>query len=819
MHNERKIKISVGKSRTATTWATQDINWSDFIDRLKTPVKHTETLAVYKALTKSQQDELKDVGGFVGGTLRDNKRKKANVLTRDLIALDADNIKPGEKDNVLRAVAGLGCAYAVYSTRKHEDYAPRLRVIIPLDEPCTADEYEPISRRMAEYIGMPYFDPTTFDCARLMYWPSVSCDSEYVLTFEDKPFLSRQGILGSYANWQDCSTWAASAGHEVTVQRLIKKQGDPLSKDGAIGAFCRKYSITDAINTFLSEFYTPCEITSGRFTFVGGSTVGGAVNYDDKFLYSHHATDPCSLKLCNVFDLVRIHLFGEEDEHAKEGTSNNNLPSYAKMMSFAMSDEDIENEVKKARTEKMLKDFEGITPTNYPPQTEGAETDNLDWVRKLKCNPKTGDVLKTIDNAMVIMLNDPNIKGVFAHDEFANVPMMLRSAPWRDIEDPERWSEVDDSGLRSYLEKVYGFTGREKLNDAFLMAIHKNAFDDVRTYLEKLQPWDGVHRVDKMLVDYLGTEDIKYYHQIARKTLVAAIKRVFEPGCKFDNIMVLSGAQGLGKSTFISKLGQKWFSDNIHDFSGKEASGQLQGYWILEVSELAGLSKTDVETAKGFIARSTDIYRAPYERRTMEFPRRCILIGSTNSQSFLRDKSGGRRFWPVTIREDKATKSIFTDLEKDVDQIWAEALLYYRLGEKVHITDPDVKAYEKYIQSAYSEDCSKEGIIKEFISRKIPADWSTKSIAVRRIFWNNEFAEENEESGVLVQRKKICVQEIWCEALGGELKDCKRADSIEITQILENLEGWNKDKAPSYENKDYGTQRHFSLVDSEERAD
>jgi predicted P-loop ATPase len=423
-------------------------------------------------------------------------------------------------------------------------------------------------------------------------------------------------------------------------------------------------------------------------------------------------------------------------------------------------------------------------------------------------------MLKTADNMKIIMLNDPNLKGCIAHNEFSNLPTLRKSPPWRKIDSPERWREIDDAGLRMYIEKIYGLTGREKINDAFVTTAYASGFDEVKSYLLELPKWDGVERLDTLLIDYLGTDDNKYYRQISRKTLTAAVKRVFEPGCKFDNIMVLSGSQGFGKSTFISKLGQKWFSDNIHEFAGKEASGQLQGYWLLEVGELAGLNKSDVETAKAFISRSVDIYRAPYEKRTVEFPRRCILIGSTNSKSFLRDKSGGRRYWPVEIKEDKAKKSIFTELEGEVEQIWAEALMRYRTGEKVYITEPDVKLLEKYMQSAYTEDNSKEGIIEEFVSRRVPADWSTRGISARRIYWNSEFNADGNEEGLVI-RKRVCISEIWCEAFGGDLKDCKRAESNEITQIMENLKGWRKDKNVYKINKDYGSQRTFIREDAE----
>ena len=153
MQNNREIRISTGGSRKATNWPVCVLMWSEFVEKLKTPQRGSETLEQYLALPKSQQDELKDVGGFVGGTLSGNRRKAANVEGRDLVTLDLDNIPAGKTDEILKRVGGLGCASAVYSTRKHVDYAPRLRVIIPLDRTVTADEYEPAARKLASLIG------------------------------------------------------------------------------------------------------------------------------------------------------------------------------------------------------------------------------------------------------------------------------------------------------------------------------------------------------------------------------------------------------------------------------------------------------------------------------------------------------------------------------------------------------------------------------------------------------------------------------------------------------------------------------------------
>ena len=169
MQNDRKIAIASGASRRATVWNTQTLMVSELWQKLKVPVRGTETLAEYLNLKKAQQDDLKDIGGFVGGTLNGPRRKANNVAGRDIITLDLDSIPAGHKDDVLRRVEALGCGYCIYSTRKHQPAAPRLRVLFPLDRTVKADEYEPIARKAAEYIGLEYTDPTTFEPSRLMY--------------------------------------------------------------------------------------------------------------------------------------------------------------------------------------------------------------------------------------------------------------------------------------------------------------------------------------------------------------------------------------------------------------------------------------------------------------------------------------------------------------------------------------------------------------------------------------------------------------------------------------------------------------------------
>ena len=352
MQYNRKLQISTAGSRKATHWPKSSILWSEFIDRLKTPVRSSETYEQYLAMGKAQQAELKDVGGFVGGTFKNDRRKPEYAEGRDLLTLDLDSIPAGQTDDILRRVSGLGCAAVVYSTRKHAGYAPRLRVIVPLDRTATADEYEPAARKLAALIGIEFCDPTTFEVNRLMYWPSCCSDGEYVYQVFDRPLCNLDGLLGMYGDWTDVIQWPQVPGNEAIERRRLAKQEDPTAKRGVIGAFCRTYTITQAMDTFIPGLYEATD-APGRYTYTGGSTTGGAIVYDgDLFLYSHHATDPCSGQLVNAFDLIRLHKYGDQDAEAKEGTPNNKLPSFMAMSRLAMNDKAVSDLISTERFEQ-----------------------------------------------------------------------------------------------------------------------------------------------------------------------------------------------------------------------------------------------------------------------------------------------------------------------------------------------------------------------------------------------------------------------------------------------------------------------------------
>lgn len=802
MINNRKITIATGNNRKSINWINSSLTWQEFVEKLRTPQRTNETLEEFMKLKKSEQDNLKDVGGFVGGTINGNRRKNDAIVSRDLITLDFDNIIAGMTADVFKKVNSLGCAYVIYSTRKHAEFAPRLRIILPTDRSITADEYEPIARKLASLIGIQMADPTTFEVSRLMYWPSCSIDSDYVFDYSDKAFVSADGILNTYENWKNISTWPQVPGHDVTRQRELAKQQDPLTKRGVIGAFCRTYTILEAIEKFIPKAYE-ATINDDRFTYVGGSTSGGAIIYDDKFLYSHHATDPVSGELVNAFDLVRLHLFSDLDIDSKEGTPVNKLPSYIEMSKLALQDENVSTLLNEERHEKAIEAFkDDLTLVG-----QVVKEDDLSWMKKLEKDINTGKIKKTINNIVLILENVSDTKGKIALDEFANRGMVLGSLPWNKEGEKRLWSDVDDAELARFLEVGFGITGTEKIDKALLIVSNRNKFNDVKKYLES-QKWDGKKRIDTLLHDYLGVEQNVYTADVMRKSLSAAVARAITGEAKFDYMPIFTGAQGIGKSTFLAKLGGEWFSDSLTNFEGKEAAEMIQGTWINELAELAGFNRSETNAIKQFITKQHDIYREAYGKRTNKHPRRCVFFGTTNDDNFLKDTTGNRRFWPVDCGVEEPSKSVFNDLDDDIGQIWAEARMLYMLGEPLYLTgESEQLAVEA--QELHQEDNAKKGIIEEFLEIKIPVNWYDLSLNIRRQYLQGN---ANIEGVRLVERDKISAIEVWVECFGKPKEYLTKRDASEINSVLESLKGWQRYKGARSLGKEYGKQRGFEKI-------
>ena len=789
------IDIATGRSRKETNWRNKEIQWSDLLAKLSVTHRTSETYKEYLAFKKDLQDQRKDIGGFVGGKLSGGRRKPGNIVFRQLVTLDIDFGVPGLWDTFCML---YGNAAALYSTHKHSADNPRLRLLLPLDRPVFAEEYVAISRRIAGSLDIEYFDDTTFQPERLMYWPSTSSDGEYIFQHQDGPWLSADELLNSYDDWRDSSEWPVSSRVDKAIRRDMNKQGDPLDKPGLVGAFCRTHSIDEVISLYLSDVYEACDI-EGRYTYKSGSTAAGVVVYDDKFVYSHHSTDPTSGKLCNAFDLVRLHLFGLRDEDAKEGTPGNKLPSYTAMMDFATKDPAVRKQLGVERLDSAKSDFEGIDDAEA---MEAAD----DWLSEMEVDRK-GEYHSTINNIILILKNDPRLKGAFALDEFERREVARHNLPWRKITKDTRYlTDADDAGLWHYLELTYGINNVSKTQAAMSQVLRDNGFHPVRDYLKDLT-WDGVPRLDTLLIDYLGAADTEYTRTVTRKMFVAAVSRIFQPGIKFDYVLVIVGEQGQGKSQIIDRMGMQWFSDSFGTVQGKEAYEQIQGVWLVEMGELAGLKKAEVETIKHFISKRIDRYRVAYGRRVEDFPRQCVFFGTSNNRDFLRDPTGNRRFWPVDTYDTIPQRDVYDLTREAVDQLWAEALHFYKEGETLYLSkEMEQAAYA--VQKEHSEQDERQGMIIKYLDTSLPSSWESMDVYQRRAYLQGD---ELQEEGT-VQRTKVCVAEIWCEVLGGHQKDMNRFNTKDIHDILRSIGGWEDNTKSKMRFGLYGQQRGYVRV-------
>ena len=808
MENSRKLVISEANNRLSKQWVTTEITWSEFVDRLGKPKVTAETLDEFLSYSKSKQDDIKDVGGFVGGKLKGNLRRSEAVESRSLITLDLDNLAYEDDTKIIKTLNGLGCAYVVYSTRKHQTTKPRIRVIFPLAEDVSADEYEPIARKVASFIGLRYCDPTTFQAVRLMYWPSHSTDSDYVFTYADKPMLDGKAVLNMYANWRDITTWPEVPNAQKLHQNMLKKQENPLEKEGMVGAFCRRFNIYQAIDEFLPGSYETCDMPD-RLTFIGGSTTAGAIVYQDGlFLYSHHATDPCSQKLVNAFDLVRLHKFGHKDISADVNTPVAKLPSWIAMKEWVMAKTDVRKDLLKERQQKAIAEFSVVDDKNEEILEGEIVEDDDNWKDSIQYSADGMKALSTLSNIILILRNDKELKFKIFKDIFASRILVRDGVPWdRKFETPDRiWSDTDDAGLRWYLESNYGITSTNKIIDGVNLIAEENAENKVATRLQSTQ-WDGEKRIETLFIDYLGCEDNVYTREVSEKSLVAAVRRAIYGGIKWDNMPILIGPQGVGKSTFLKILGMDWYNDSLVNVEGKDACELIQGSWILEMGELSSLRKSELNLVKNFLSRTDDIFRASYGRRAQKYPRRCAFFGTANDTNFLRDETGNRRFWPIDCFIHKPKKSIFNDLKDELEQIWAEACELAKNEFYSLVLSKEAEKIAKEEQEAHSEDNVFKGIILDYLDKKIPKNWNSLDAFAKRTFLD-EYEEQVLLHDDLIQRDKVCAAEIWEEALKNSIRFMKKSDSIEINKVLASLKEWEKMKATSKFGK-YGVQRGY----------
>ena len=761
----RDLKIAYGNNRQAKTWVNKAITLPELMERLRVPVRTTESVEEYAQMNKGERDSIKDKGGFVAGALRGGRRKTDTVECRSMLSLDGDHIPP----EFLTGFEEI-CPYAalLYTTHSHTPENPRARIVIPLTRDVTPEEFVAVARYTAQALGIEYFDECSYRPNQMMYWPSTPLNGEYVFKTVEKAWLDPDAVLQVHPEWHDPTQLPTSSRESRATTVTYKKVQDPLTKEGLVGAFNRVYfPITTAIDTFLSDVYEPTE-KENRYHFkASGSMAGVEIIDGGKFAYSHHAKDPAYLTLCNAFDLVRIHIFGNDDEKQ----------SFRDMCEFAGQDEQVKILLLKERQEQAAAEF--------TPCPDGVDTE---WQKKLKYMPRSGQLENSLHNLTLILQNDEYLKNI-VFNQLADGMEIKGEVPWKH---PARfWRDADDAQLVCYIDSHYGTFSAGNYQTAVAKVTDDRSYHPIKEYFDALPEWDGIDRVDTLLIDYLGAEDNAYVRAITRKTLCAAYMRVYLPGIKFDCMPVLCGGQGIGKSTFIAKLGRDWFSDslNLSDMNDKTAAEKLQGYWIIEIGELAGMKKADLDKVKAFISRQDDKYRASFGRRVTPHPRQCVFFGTTNNENgYLRDITGNRRYWNVRVTGNGPHKP-WEMTEDVVAQIWAETAVLAKAGETLYLP-PELEDYARMEQRSAMERDDREGMVEDYLDMPLPEAWDNFDIGARREYLY--YKDDKTREKAVNKRTEVCNIEIWCECFGKQKEDMKPADSYAISAIMMRLPDWDR---------------------------
>lgn len=782
----RDLAIAYGNSRQAKTWTNKTTTFDDLKARLKTPIRTTETVEEYSKMAKSARDAAKDHGGFVGGSLIGGRRKIDTVEKRSMVALDGDRITPEFLNNYENL-----CTYtsALYTTHSSTPDNPRVRLVFPLTRDVAPEEYVAVARYLAQSLNIEYFDECSYQPNQLMYWPSCPSNGTFVYKETDSGWLDPDVILSAHPEWQDPTRLPTSSRESKANTTKQKKVQDPLTKSGVVGLFNRTYyPITKALETFLSDVYEPTT-NPDRWHLIESNSMAGVEIKEDKFVYSHHAKDPAYLQLCNAFDIVRIHCFGNLDEKK----------SFSAMCDFAMQQDD----VKLAASEERMKDAQS--------DFTDAGDENNDWKKKLKYMSRSTLLQNTVYNLNLILANDPDFQN-FAFNEMANRIQVTGPLPWDRPEGNEFWRDADTAQLKSIIDIRYLPFSSRNYDVSFTKIADDRHFHPIRDYLDSLPEWDGIERVEDLFIRYLLADDTEYVRTVTRKTFAAAVARIYEPGTKFDCVPVLDGDQGIGKSSIVKDLvTSDYYSETLSltDMDDKSGAEKLQGFWVVEIGELAGMKKADIEKVKAFLSTSDDKYRPSYGKVVESHPRQCVIIATVNGErGYLRDITGNRRFWIIKCHQKKQRKAWNFD-ENYRAQFWAEAKQIWKAGEKLYLEGDVLEAAEKEQRGAMEAD-ERVGMVEEYLNTPVPANWDDMDLYARKNFLQgSEFG--NPDHGELHLRNEISNAEIWCECFNKNLPELKSSDSYLIAALMTQVDGWertNDRKKQAF----YGRQRLYRRI-------
>jgi putative DNA primase/helicase len=869
-----KYKITTFKNRFKTEGTLTEKTFEEIYFGFKNKVKRTkEKYTEYVNADKATKVVIKDVGGFIGGETEGNRRINGIRIKRQLLTLDIDTKLPNIYFYLERNVH-FYCI--VHSTHSHSQNENRYRIIAPLSREVNEDEYEALGRRIAysienaKYESMPgLFDETTFQANRLMFFPSVSADGEYICELLNVDILSDEQkvidvdkVLDEYLDKNDIFEWfKPDKINDEQIGKNSVENKNPLKAKGMVGAFNRTYSITQAIEKFLSNVYK--KERNNRYTFIGGDSHGGGLVLNgDTLFYSHHGTDPANLYYRSAFDLVRIHKFGDFDkgftpEKMIEKEITEKTDSFAKMIEFCRTLPDVlehsdtnialvqrleqqndfikgffeeeqtnetttqenqpeipenqDNPVEntEANTEQQPKD-DSPTPAK-PADVENEEISTTPKKKDLSWISSLGGVTSNFSKLDIIFSNDDKIGNLFYYDTFRDNICFLRKPFWhRDFIDGAALQDKDMAHIRVHLEKVYGIKGEKMIDDAIIVEADKIQRNKVMDFFESLV-WDGKERLEFFFNEFFKVPLNPFTRSAFKHWLVGAVSRIYKAGAPMDLLLVIKGKQGIGKSLFFKRLAtinfnkpaDHLYSDTKIDFDkAKDSYEQLEGIWIYEWKELAGMNMSEQESIKAFVDKTEDKFRRSYGRRNVEIKRRVAFGGTTNEKTPLRDRSGNRRFivYESPLKQNECYINDNTKFTQEYrDQMIAEAIHLYKKGYDIFDwTEEERDWWERSNEDNLAEN-DLLGAIGSYVNMLRPKQWYSMSTDEMTSYINDYDFQNNRTNNALYENKylfpvdRVCIQEIWKIALKQRDITINRYHRDLIIQALERL-GWEIQK-------------------------
>lgn len=772
----RGFHVNLFDSRKDVKGKQRKVGEGAIYNGLQNPVRLDITRQEWDKLPPDKQAEYKDGGLYLLAKSKDGRRTFKSLEAMSGLVLDLDKAPP----DILYRLKKLPFRVICHTTFKSKSGALRVRIIILFLRDVTPEEYVRLAHIIAKEIGEEYVDPSSYRPTQAMYFPVVPKDGEFWCKRTEGPLLNPDDYLGK-AEVEDTSNPSKPENGD-----------DPGKKTGIIGAYNTVHPIKALLDNELSDIYEPTNDPM-RYHYRGADSTAGVIVSSNGYIRSFHASDPAyGRRLCS-FDLYRIHKFGHLDKGLPQGTPINELPSQKAMIAFAKKDPAVQKEYQKRQ-----------------------QSQNT-WKAKLK-RDKMGNISHTLENLQLILTCDPQLETI-RYNLFSK-QYEAGKLPWK--RQTEQWNDKDWANLFCYLERNYDFYSGCKIAFSASIPTHRS-YHPIRDFINE-QAWDGKERLDTLLVDYLGAEDSPYTRAVTRKSVVAMVARAFsDVPVKFDYMPIICGPQGIGKSTLLSKLAicPEWFTDSVSvaDMRDvKKAGEKIQNKLLVEISELQGMPTTELESIKAFLSSSRDTFRKAYATDAEDYPRQCIIWGTTNSTNgYLRDTTGNRRFWPINV-SGHGTKHAWDLDEATVGQILAEAKYRLDQGEELYLSGDLAKVAETMQRDAMEKD-DREGLVMQYLNTPLPENWDEMSIAERQNYIANPIDG-------LVVRDRVSVIEISCECFCRDPKaKLSRKEGDAIRAIMQaHSDEWvlhtDRNGKPSAQmRKPYGKQRVYYRVLKKDKVD